>query len=158
MFHILAQLPCGEPIQRVVIVSEGKNPEHAISQAVNDVTVILNRRAAEKISQGHTLDKEIVIEITRIASPETGQSAKNREPSKVASCHQNHHQSSSSSSSSVNHQPQKNPMLKRYNSAPSPATNKQTVNNQYYSSSLPYELRNSTTSAYSDIGATGKEI
>ncbi len=58
--------------QRTFYVPPGEDVQKATEKVVNQITADLNKQAAEQLANGHTPDKETVIEITRIAAPPQG--------------------------------------------------------------------------------------
>ncbi len=58
--------------QRTFYVPPGEDVQKATERVVSQITAELNKQAASQLAQGHTPDKETVIEITRIAAPGEG--------------------------------------------------------------------------------------
>ena len=58
--------------QRTFYVPPGEDVQKATERVVSQITAELNKQAASQLAQGHTPDKETVIEITRIAAPVEG--------------------------------------------------------------------------------------
>ena len=58
--------------QRTFYVPPGEDVQRATERVVSQITAELNKQAASQLAQGHTPDKETVIEITRIAAPGEG--------------------------------------------------------------------------------------
>ena len=68
----LIKRPQANTVKRVIVLNPGEDPETATARAISDIADSLNQKAAERLAQGHTPEKETVIEITRIKAPSEG--------------------------------------------------------------------------------------
>lgn len=64
--------PQANTVKRIILLDPGEDPEKATAKAISDITDSLNQRAAQRLAEGHSPEKETVIEITRIKAPSDG--------------------------------------------------------------------------------------